>query len=460
MVSIATLTQVFRPRAVSKLPRTLHTLGTSIILIPIGIASSVLIARAIGPGGKGAFDLIIATSTLLLTALGLSLPAGVTYEVARGEVNTRALALRLVLIAAAQAVICAIILMTLVRFGRASYFLPAQGQRWWIPAVAAYLFLEMLASHWRAILVGRQEITKSNHCELLARITQFLLLFALAGLLFLNGRQVTITVLFAVVFTISVLLNIVLLRALRPAFAAGGTRNPLRGAFSFALPCYLGNLTQFLNYRLDLFILGVLAGYASVGRYTLAVSLGQLIWLLSSSAASVLLPKIAASEGSTDAVQNTNRLNRLILWASIGSALLLGVAASQAIPLLYGEAFRPSFLALVLILPGIAVFSTVNILAAYLAGIGQPRLNLAVAVVALFVTISLDLYLIPKFDIVGASLASTASYSVSALLTIILYIMKTGSPLRQILLPTSADFSFAMQLVRPSLKGSSPKRAV
>src|SRR5215218_440518 len=237
MASIATLSQAFRPRVVLlRLPRTVHTLGTSIILIPIGIASSVLIARAIGPGGKGAFDLIIATSTLLLTALGLSLPAGVTYEVARSEVNTRGLALRLVLIAVAQAAICAVILMTLVSLGRAGFFLPAQGQRWWIPAIAAYLFLEMLANHWRAILVGRQEITKSNHCELLARITQFLLLFSLAGLLFLNGKQVTITVLFGVVFTISVLLNIVLLRALRPAFASGGTRNPLRGAFAFALP--------------------------------------------------------------------------------------------------------------------------------------------------------------------------------------------------------------------------------
>jgi O-antigen/teichoic acid export membrane protein len=230
------------------------------------------------------------------------------------------------------------------------------------------------------------------------------------------------------------------------------------------LPCYLGNLTQFLNYRLDLFILGVLAGYAAVGRYTLAVSLGQLIWLLSTSAASVLLPKIAASsDGSGDAnqaIQNTNRLNRLIFTASVISALCLGVAASQAIPLLYGEAFWPSFPALVLILPGIAVFSTVNILAAYIAGIGQPRLNLLVAVVALLVTVSLDLYLIPKFGILGASLASTASYSVSAILTIILYVRKTGSPVRQILFPTGEDLGFAMQLAEPLLKRVRPQRAV
>jgi O-antigen/teichoic acid export membrane protein len=467
MVNIATLSQRFKPGVVSKLPRTLHTLGTNVLLIPIGIASSVLIARTIGPTGKGSFDLIIATSTLLLTFLGLSLPAGVTYEVARGDANIRSLAFRLLLLAGAQTLICAGILAAVIGLGRGSYFLPSEDQKWWIVAIGAYFFLEMLANHWRAILIGRQEITKSNRSELTVRIFQFSLLFTLAGVLFLNGSRITITVLFAVAFSTSVLVNILLLRSLWPAFSSEGTRNPLRGAFSFALPCYLGNLTQFLNYRLDLFILGVLAGYAAVGRYTLAVSLGQLIWLLSTSAASVLLPKIAASsDGSGDAsqasqaIQNTNRLNRLIFTASVISALCLGVAASQAIPLLYGEAFWPSFPALVVILPGIAVFSTVNILAAYIAGIGQPRWNLFVAVVALVVTIGLDLYLIPRFGILGASLASTASYSVSAILTIILYVRKTGSPLRQILIPTGEDLGFALELAQPVLKRVRRQKAV
>lgn len=459
MVNITTLSQVFkfRPRVVSKLPRTLHTLGTNIILIPLGIASSILIARTIGPAGKGVFDLVLATATVLMMALGLSLPAGVTYEVARGNTNVRSLALRLVGIAAVQALICCGILITLVSFGRATLFLPSQGQIWWIPAVVFYFFLEMLANHWRAILIGRQEITKSNHCELIARVTQFVLLFVLAGLLFVNGRQITVAVLFAVVLSISVILNVLLLRALRPAFASEGTRNPLRGALKFALPCYLGNFVQFLNYRLDLFILGALAGYASVGRYTLAVSLGQMIWLLSSSAANVLLPKIAASEGSNDSIQNTNRLNRLIFAASLISAICLGLVASQAIPLLYGAAFGPSFPALLLLLPGIAVFSTVNILAAYLAGIGQPRLNLMVAVAALCVTVGLDLYLIPKLDILGASLASTASYSVSAVLTMILYMRKTRSSLRQLLVPTSEDLGLARQLAQPVLRRLRPR---
>ncbi len=461
MVNIAWLSRALKPRAASRLPQTLHTLGTSVLLIPIGIASSVLIARTIGPAGKGAFDLVVATSTLLLMALGFSLPAGVTYEVARGDANIRALTRRLVWLAAAQALVCAAILSVLVGFGRADYFLPSQAQRWWPLAVAAYLFLEMLNSHWRAILVGRQEITRSNRVELIGRLTQFVLLFALAGFLYFNGWHINVALLFALIFFISLLLNVLLLIELRPAFSAGGTRNPLKGAWKFALPCYLGNLTQFLNYRLDLFILSALAGYAAVGRYTLAVSLGQLVWLLSSSAASVLLPKVAGGQeqDSATTIANTNRVNRLVLWTSFCSALGLGIVASQAIPLLYGEPFRPSFAALVWILPGIVAFSTVNILAAYIAGIGKPRLNLIVAIAALVVTVSLDFYLIPKMDIAGAALASTASYSVSAVLTIILYLKNTKSSLRQVLIPTSDDFNLALQLAQPLLRRVGLQRA-
>jgi O-antigen/teichoic acid export membrane protein len=461
MASIATLSQVFRlrPQMASRLPRTLHTLGTNVILIPIGIASSILIARTIGPAGKGSFDLILATSTLLMTALGLSLPAGVTYEVARGDTKISSLSVTLVLIAVAQALICCGILLLLVGVGRSGYVLPDQGQKWWIPAIGVYFFLEMLANHWRAILVGRQEITKSNHAELFARVTQFVLLFALAGFLFFNGKRITVAVLFGLVLSISVLVNVLLLKALGPAFSSAGTRNPLSAALKFALPCYLGNLVQFLNYRLDLFILSALAGYAAVGRYTLAVGLGQMIWLLSSSAASVLLPKIAASEGSNDSIKNTNRLNRLIFAASLISAVIMGIVASQAIPLLYGDAFRSSFPALLLILPGISAFSTVNILAAYIAGSGKPSLNLIVAVIALLVTISLDLYLIPRLDILGAALASTASYSVSALLTMIIYMKKTGASLRQLVVPSSEDFRLAKQLAEPLLRRFRSQRA-
>ena len=120
--------------------------------------------------------------------------------------------------------------------------------------------------------------------------------------------------------------------------------------------------------------------------------------------------------------------------------------------MLYGEAFRPSIMALVWLLPGIVIFSVANVLAAYIAGIGKPRLNLLVSGLSLIVTIGLDIALIPRMNIVGAAIASTLSYSLSALLLIIFFIRETGASLREVLLPTSEDVRVLMSVAR--LRGS------
>jgi Na+-driven multidrug efflux pump len=112
------------------------------------------------------------------------------------------------------------------------------------------------------------------------------------------------------------------------------------------------------------------------------------------------------------------------------------------------------------LLPGIVIFSVANVLAAYIAGIGKPRLNLYVSGISLIITITLDFALIPKLNIVGAAIASTVSYSVAAFMLIFFFIRETGVPLRQVLLPSSDDLELAVQLAQPLLKRFRPQRAV
>jgi O-antigen/teichoic acid export membrane protein len=127
---------------------------------------------------------------------------------------------------------------------------------------------------------------------------------------------------------------------------------------------------------------------------------------------------------------------------------------------LYGEPFRPSIAALLWLLPGVVLFTIANVLAAYIAGIGKPHLNLWVSGISLVITIALDLILIPKLNIVGASIASTVSYSVSAVMLIMFFVRETGVSLRQVLVPTSEDLNFARQLAQPLLRRVGLQRAI
>jgi O-antigen/teichoic acid export membrane protein len=434
-----------------RIPRTVYAFGASLILMPLSLANGILIARTVGPSGKGALDLILATAGVLTMVLGFSLSPGVTYVVAKGNVNVRSLAFRLLGVAAAQTVITLVILVLLANTKHSAKFLPP-GIGWWlIPGIALFVLLEILTAHWRAMLVGRQQITKVNNVEMLARVIQFLLLFSVAAILASQGGQISVAVLFVLALIVSAFINITLLVKLKGRSLEDAGTASFREVVSFATPSYLGNLAQFLNYRLDVFIVSIFAGYASVGRYTLAVGLGQLLWLLSNAAATVLLPKIAAAEHENSAA-HTMRVNRLSLGASFAGAIVLALVATQFIPLFYGEDFRGSINALLWILPGIVAFSIVNVLAAYLAGIGKPRLNLIVATISLIATVSLDVLLIPRFDIVGAALASSVSYTLSAVLTIRYFIGETKTPLREVLLLTSSDVRSIFAVARPLLR--------
>lgn len=433
------------------LPKSLHAFGVNILLLPLGIATSVLIARTVGPAGKGSLDLIIATAALLTMLLSLSLPSGITYVVAQRKANLNSLASQLVMISLLQTFLALGILSVLRFTGNSGFFLPNFGA-WIVGGVSLYICVDMLSRFWGSILAGQQQIAIVNNSELVGRVAQFLILFSLAGGLYLLGKQMSVALLFVVSLAVNILINLLLLKSLGFRFRLSADMDALKAATAFALPCYAANSAQFLNYKLDVFIVSFFAGSASVGRYTLAVSLAQLLWLMSNSVASVLLPKVAASTDIADNIRHTTRVNRLSLWATAIFALALGLLASQAIPVLYGEAFRPSINALLWLLPGIVVFSIANVLAAYIAAVGKPRLNLLVSCVSLIVTVVLDLMLIPRLDIVGASIASTASYSLASVLIIVLFIRETGASLRGVLLPTAEDVRFLSSLARPILR--------
>ena len=58
----------------------------------------------------------------------------------------------------------------------------------------------------------------------------------------------------------------------------GFDRNVLRQLLGFGLKGYVANLLMFFNYRLDSLIVNALLGVASVGIYSIAVAIAEVIW--------------------------------------------------------------------------------------------------------------------------------------------------------------------------------------
>jgi O-antigen/teichoic acid export membrane protein len=436
-----------RPRRNSLWTAVAHTVGTSLASTIVGLATSVLVARAAGPEGKGSYDLALATAVLLSTVFGFSLAGGITFVVAKGIANLNRLLAIVVGFPAVQGLVVAGLLLALERTWLGPTLLGEGRGLQLLPPIAALVGLLSLIAYLRAVLVGWQRFVDANWRDLGWRVATLVAMLLAVWLAASSSRRVGAFDLIWAAVAAAAATAFVLLVTIVWGMPQGGpttvdrSRSGIREAVGFSLPAYAGNVAQFLNYRLDLFLVGLFLGVGGVGLYALAVSLGQLLWIVSNAAAAVLFPRVSAAPSPQAAAAEAAQIARVALWLTVGGSAALAASATLLVPAVYGAAFRPSVEPLLWLLPGITAFSVTNVISAYVAGVGRPGLNAMVSLLGVAVTVPLDLLLIPRLGISGAALASTLSYSISTIATLVVFSRIGATSLTSALRPRRSDIS-------------------
>jgi O-antigen/teichoic acid export membrane protein len=214
---------------------------------------------------------------------------------------------------------------------------------------------------------------------------------------------------------------------------------------------YLGTLLQFLNYRVDYWIVQHFRGEEALGLYSLASSLAMMLWMLPRAGASVLLPATAAGDlGATAA--HAARMSRVSV--GVGAALMVPLVpfAGWWIGLLYGEEFAGSATPFVILLTGCIPFIATIVLASSLAGINRLDVNLRASGAGLIATVVLDILLIPKWGLEGAAVASATSYLVTTGIVVTSFSRMHDIPIRAYLVPNRSDFGYVADGFRRVLR--------
>jgi O-antigen/teichoic acid export membrane protein len=89
---------------------------------------------------------------------------------------------------------------------------------------------------------------------------------------------------------------------------------------------------------------------------------------------------------------------------------VLAIASAIALPILYGSAFRAAVLPAEIILIGLSVEGAAAVTSAFLLGIRRPGLNSWGMAAGVAVTVSMDLYLIPRYGARGGAITSAVAY--------------------------------------------------
>jgi len=189
-----------------------------------------------------------------------------------------------------------------------------------------------------------------------------------------------------------------------------------RRVASYGLRGQVGGLITLLNLRLDVAILGAIAGPAVLGGYAVASKYAELLRLPGTALTWVFYPRLAKLEPGQAAAM-ARRMIRPTLAGVVAAAVPVALLAAPVMRILYGEAFESAVTPARVLVGGMVLAGASGVASAYLYGRGTPGLNSIVLGIGLVITVGLDLTLIPHFGALGAAVASTTAYlSTDALL--------------------------------------------
>jgi len=227
-----------------------------------------------------------------------------------------------------------------------------------------------------------------------------------------------------------------------------GKKAYMRKAVIYGYKSYLSNILSFLSYRLDLFLLNILIGPSAVGVYSIAVRLVEQLWMISQAVSIVIFPRLSAMNDDEELrAKFTAFMSRIVLWTTLVSAVLLAVLSRPLIALLFGLEFMAAYYALLVLLPGVVLFSCARVLANDLAARGRVGINLALAGLVITVNAIANILLIPFYGIVGAAMATSLSYIINLLVRLVLQNFSAEVSLREFLLPMPEDFAKVKKLL-------------
>jgi O-antigen/teichoic acid export membrane protein len=431
------------------------TFAARLAALILGTASSVIVARALGPAGRGQYVLIVLIPTFLQVSGGLGLDQAIVYLVARNRDDARSIALTLASASAGLG------LLLIALYGVISqlppyigYLRTAQVDPLFVWILVALLPVTLFALCLLSAILGLERYRVYNLASLIGPVATLVLLLALVVVLRLGLTGAILAAggsgLLAVVGT-AILLMLTSSGGIRLA------RGVVREALRYGIRIQAAHIAWFLYYRSDVFLVGYLAGPAALGYYATAVGLAEKLYLPPSAVGTVLFPRIAAATGE-DARGVTPPACRHTLSLTLILCAGLALLAWPLIYALFGTPFLPAVPLVWLLLPGVASLSVGRLLSADLSGRGLPGSVARVNVVMALLNIALNLWWIPIWGAAGAAAATSISYTGAVILLGRRYMRESAVGWSDLLVLTRSERGELVRLFLQTLRGRSADR--
>jgi O-antigen/teichoic acid export membrane protein len=422
-----------RPRTAAS--DTVESFLLKVLLYGVGFGASVLISRGLGPVGRGIYYLPLVTAATVASFATLGIEQANVFLFGSRGVPIWRLRAQGGLVALSLGTVGGVLLAAAPSLAPGTFGSSPQ-LLWWIVALGLPVTLHTLFC--AGLLTLRGEVTWQFRAGLIGAMVQIValvILFAASSLEPVNVLAVTVGS--------SVVTWALTVSRLR---TEGGwitwDRRLLKDTLARSLPLHAGMVLLFLHLRADMFMLNSMTGPASLGLYSLSVTLAETVMLGTDSVAVAILPRQMGNslEEAARLALRAARITALISAAFIAAWAVVGF---PLIVLTFGHPFAGSYLPLLALLPGIAFMGMQRVCGGPVLRAARPSRIVLINLLSLTCNVALNLWWIPIWGPMGAAVASTCSYALGALLFLRWTAGLCDAPFPGSLLPRFADLQDA-----------------
>ena len=387
-----------------------HTIGWKLLNTALLFVINLLMVRLLGAAASGHFFYEITVLLFLLVMVSWSFESGMSYYASKNNGHIGTILMVMLPLLVIQLLVCWW-LLSLIKLGINIYF--------------SLLFImgNLICNNLSVLFAAKKMFIKLNVIGCVVNFFTAVFLFIWWRINYSNQHLIVLLYLGSIAVQ-ALLLVVFIVRQIKCSQAPVRLMPSLaRGMFAYSTIAYISNVIFFLVTRLDYFFVEKYCSNLALSNYVQVSKLGQLLILIPSIIASVILPFTLGKENAIS-LSKVQQLCKGITLIFLPITVVIVASFYWLLPWLFGKEFNLMYATLLIYLPGFFFLSITSVLAAYLAAKNFVKINLIASVIALFIVGAGNTLLIPIWGIHAAALVSSIAYA-SCTIFIVRFYKKT-----------------------------------
>lgn len=396
----------------------------------------ILLARYLGPEGRGAYALVILTVILLTLISNFGITNATIYYVGTKAFPAKEILITSLLQAIISSLFVAIIIIALMNSPWKRFFWASNQSIYLLGLIA--LVPQAIRTQIQHFLLGLKNVVVYNRLMtldiflLLSNLIIFVLILDLglkgALISYINASFITLLV---NLWVVQDYLSKIHLSKINLVF--------LKKAFRLGSQFFATGLGGFGIQRLNFLLLEIFHSATTVGLYAVASALPTLFLIIPSQLATVLYPWVTNAKDKTTKIRLTTLTIKGSLYICLVLMIPLSLLMQPIIVFLYGMDYQKTYLAALILLVGMLFSGIAGVIVNYLAGIGKPKYGVYLTVINIAGLMLFGYIFIPTGNIEGAALAKTTSEFISITYLLVVFIKYTNVPIKNLFLVTRKE---------------------